>query len=176
MNYGGIGAVIGHEISHGFDDQGSKYNGDGVLASWWTDTDRKEFEARTTKLVAQFDAYEALPGPACERQVHAGRRTIGDLSGMAISLKAYHISLEGKPAPVLDGFTGDQRFFWASRRSGAASTGTACCARRCSPTSTRRRCSASSARRATTMPGTKPSTLKPGDKLYIAPEDRVKLW
>jgi putative endopeptidase len=110
VNYGGIGAVIGHEMSHGFDDQGAKYDGNGVLRDWWTADDFKAFKARTDALSAQFDAYEALPG------LHViGANTLGediaDLAGITIAYKAYHLSLNGKPAPVLDGYTGDQRFF-----------------------------------------------------------------
>lgn len=114
VNYGGIGAVIGHEISHGFDDQGSKYDGDGQLKSWWTDADRKSFEQRTGMLVNQFNSFEALPGMHVNGQLTLGEN-IGDLSGLTVALKAYHLSLDGKPAPVLNGFTGDQRFFlsWA---------------------------------------------------------------
>jgi putative endopeptidase len=110
VNYGGIGAVIGHEIGHGFDDQGSKYDGAGVLQSWWTDEDRKAFETRTAALGGQFDAYEGLPGLHVNGKLTMGEN-IGDLSGINIALQAYHISLGGKPAPVLDGFTGDQRYF-----------------------------------------------------------------
>jgi putative endopeptidase len=110
VNYGGIGAVIGHEIGHGFDDQGSKYDGQGILQSWWTDEDRKAFEARTGSLGAQFDSYEGLPGLHVNGKLTMGEN-IGDLSGINIALQAYHISLGGKAAPVLDGFTGDQRFF-----------------------------------------------------------------
>jgi putative endopeptidase len=110
VNYGGIGAVIGHEISHSFDDQGSKYNAKGELENWWTPADRKNFDARTKMLVDQYDTYEPLP------DLHIiGKNTLGennaDLAGLTIALKAYHISLHGQPAPVLDGFTGDQRFF-----------------------------------------------------------------
>ena len=110
VNYGGVGAVIGHEISHGFDDQGSKFDGAGTLRSWWTDEDRKSFDARTSMLGAQFDSYEGLPGLHVNGKLTMGEN-IGDLSGITIALKAYHISLGGKDAPVLDGFTGDQRFF-----------------------------------------------------------------
>ena len=110
VNYGGIGAVIGHEISHGFDDQGSKYNGDGALESWWTDEDRKNFEAKTTALVKQYDAYEPLPGLHVNGAVTLGEN-IADNAGIAIAYKAYHISLGGKPAPILGGLTGDQRFY-----------------------------------------------------------------
>ena len=110
VNYGAIGAVIGHEISHGFDDQGSKYDGKGVFQDWWTKEDRANFDARTGALVKQYDTYEPLPG------LHViGKNTLGeniaDNAGLAIALKAYHVSLNGKPAPVLDGYTGDQRLY-----------------------------------------------------------------
>ena len=110
VNYGGIGVVMGHEIGHGFDDQGSKYTGLGVLESWWTDEDRKNFEARVANLGAQFDSYEELPGLHVNGKLTMGEN-IGDLSGLTIALQAYHFSLAGRPAPVLDGFTGDQRYF-----------------------------------------------------------------
>jgi putative endopeptidase len=125
VNYGGIGAVIGHEISHGFDDQGSKYPGGGILQSWWTDADRKAFEKRVAALGAQYDSYEPLPGLHVNGKLTMGEN-IGDLSGIAIALKAYRISLEGKPAPALEGVTGDQRFFlsygqiWRSKYRDAA--------------------------------------------------------
>jgi predicted metalloendopeptidase len=120
VNYGGIGAVIGHEIGHGFDDQGSKFDGDGTLKSWWTDADRKAFEERTRQLIAQYDAYEPIPGQHVNGALTIGEN-IGDLGGISIAYKAYKLSLGGKEAPVLDGFTGDQRFFigwaqvWASK-------------------------------------------------------------
>lgn len=110
VNYGGIGLVIGHEISHGFDDQGSKYTGSGNLESWWTTEDRTNFNSRTKMLVDQFDTYEPLPGLHVRGASTLGEN-IADLAGSSIALKAYRISLDGKPAPVLDGFTGDQRFF-----------------------------------------------------------------
>ncbi|MFS0716609.1 M13-type metalloendopeptidase [Arthrobacter sp. 1P04PC] len=117
VNYGGIGAVIGHEIGHGFDDQGSQYDGAGLLRNWWTEADRGAFEALTSKLVAQFDALS--PAEASGRHVN-GKLTlgenIGDLGGLTIAYKAYLISLGGREAPVLDGLTGEQRFFasWAA--------------------------------------------------------------
>jgi predicted metalloendopeptidase len=110
VNYGGIGAVIGHEISHGFDDQGSKYDGDGNLKNWWTDSDRAAFEKLANALVAQYDAYEALPGKTVQGRLTLGEN-IADLSGMAIAYKAYKMSLGGKEGPVMDGYTADQRFF-----------------------------------------------------------------
>ncbi|MBI2380348.1 MAG: M13 family metallopeptidase [Gammaproteobacteria bacterium] len=113
-NYGGIGAVIGHEISHGFDDQGSQYDGDGNLKNWWSEADAKAFKALTTKLVAQYAAYEPLPGKKVNGELTLGEN-IADLSGSAIAYKAYKLSLNGQPAPVIDGLSGDQRFFagWA---------------------------------------------------------------
>ncbi|MCH8857427.1 MAG: M13 family metallopeptidase, partial [Proteobacteria bacterium] len=110
VNYGGIGGVIGHEISHGFDDQGSQFDGDGALRNWWSDADRKAFEAVTSKLVAQYDAYEPLPGKHVNGRLTLGEN-IADLSGLQIAYKAYQRSLGGKPAPVIDGLTGAQRFF-----------------------------------------------------------------
>lgn len=114
VNYGGIGAVIGHEISHHFDDQGSKYDADGRLASWWSEEDRTAFKSLSDKLIAQYDAYEPLPGEHVQGALTLGEN-IGDLAGLAIAYDAYQASLGGKPAPVIDGVTGDQRFFmgWA---------------------------------------------------------------
>ena len=110
VNYGGIGAVIGHEIGHGFDDSGSTFDGDGVLRDWWTDADKAEFKTRTAKLIAQYDSYEALEGLNVNGEFTLGEN-IGDLGGISIALKAYQLSLEGKEAPILDGFTGEQRVF-----------------------------------------------------------------
>lgn len=117
VNYGGIGAVIGHEIGHGFDDQGSQYDGSGLLRNWWTEDDRAAFEALTSKLVAQFDALSpaAAPGHNVNGKLTLGEN-IGDLGGLTIAYKAYLISLDGQEPPVLDGLTGVQRFFasWAA--------------------------------------------------------------
>ncbi len=110
VNYGGIGAVIGHEISHGFDDEGSKYDGDGNLRNWWTETDRKSFEELTGKLVAQYESYEPLPGRKLNGKLTLGEN-IADLSGMAIAYKAYMLSLGPDGAKTLDGYTPGQRFF-----------------------------------------------------------------
>ncbi|MDQ0923495.1 putative endopeptidase [Pseudarthrobacter sp. W1I19] len=117
VNYGGIGAVIGHEIGHGFDDQGSQFDGGGALRNWWTEEDRKAFEQLTAKLVAQYDALSpyAAPGHNVNGRLTLGEN-IGDLAGLAIAYKAYLISLDGKEPEVLDGLTGQQRFFasWAA--------------------------------------------------------------
>lgn len=110
VNYGAIGAVIGHEISHGFDDQGSQFDGDGKLRNWWTDDDRKAFDAIGARLVAQYEGYEPIPGKHLNGKLTLGEN-IADLSGLQIAYKAYLRSLGGKPAPVIDGYTGEQRFF-----------------------------------------------------------------
>ena len=118
-NYGGIGAVIGHEIGHGFDDQGAKYDGDGNLVDWWTDQDRTEFGSRTKKLIEQYDAYVPRDlqgrGDAHVNGAFTVGENIGDLGGLSIALLAYRLSLGGKEAPVIDGLTGVQRvlFGWA---------------------------------------------------------------
>jgi putative endopeptidase len=111
-NYGGIGAVIGHEIGHGFDDQGSKYDGDGNMVDWWSDEDRSKFEELTAVLVKQFDALS----PASTPDIHVNGaftlgENIGDLGGLAIAYKAWKLALQGEESPVIDGLTGEQRFF-----------------------------------------------------------------
>ena len=116
VNYGGIGAVIGHEIGHGFDDQGSKYDGDGALNNWWTDSDRAAFEERTKALISQYDAL--IPEEAPDVNVNGALtigENIGDLGGLTIAYKAYQISLQGKPSPVVDGMSGEKRLMlsWA---------------------------------------------------------------
>jgi len=175
VNYGGVGAVIGHEISHGFDDQGSKFDGGGILRSWWTDEDRKNFEARVSMLGAQYDSYEGLPGLHVNGKLTMGEN-IGDLSGLTISLKAYHISLGGKDAPVLDGFTGDQRFFlsfgqiWRSKYRDAQMRQQVL-SNPHSPPQFR----VDGATR--NMDGWYNAfNVQPGDKYYLAPDTRVKLW
>ncbi len=114
VNYGGIGGVIGHEMGHGFDDQGSKSDAHGIQRNWWTPEDRKRFEERTRALVAQYNQYEPIPGQHVNGQLTLGEN-IGDLGGVSISLYAYHMALDGRTPPVLDGYDGDQRFFmgWA---------------------------------------------------------------
>lgn len=110
VNYGSIGAVIGHEIGHGFDDKGSTFDGDGVLRNWWTDEDRAEFEARTANLVEQYSQFKPFEDLAVNGEFTLGEN-IGDLGGLSIALRAYELSLDGKEAPVIDGFTGVQRVF-----------------------------------------------------------------
>jgi putative endopeptidase len=114
VNYGAIGAVIGHEISHGFDDQGRRSDGDGNLRDWWTPQDASAFESRADRLVEQYGGYEPLQGMPINGRLTLGEN-IGDLSGLAVAYDAYRHSLGGRPAPVIGGLTGDQRFFlgWA---------------------------------------------------------------
>ncbi|HUP88764.1 MAG TPA: M13 family metallopeptidase, partial [Longimicrobiales bacterium] len=175
VNYGGIGSVIGHEISHGFDDQGRKSDGDGNLRDWWTADDAKKFEERAVKLGAEYEAVSLLPGMKINGRQTMGEN-IGDLSGMAVALRAYHMSLKGKQAPVIDGFTGDQRFFmgWAQVWR----------------FKTRDEALRNQLLTDSHSPGMVRSYLpmtnidawynafgvKPGDKLYKAPEERVKIW
>jgi len=175
INYGAIGAVIGHEISHGFDDQGRKSDGDGNLRDWWTAEDAKAFEARATKLGAQLDAYTPLPGMKINPRLTMGEN-IGDLSGVEVAYRAYKISLKGKPAPVIGGFTGDQRFFmgWAQVwrfKSRDEALRNQLLTDSHSPGQYR-----------AFVPLTnidafyEAFNVKPGDKLYRAPADRVRIW
>jgi putative endopeptidase len=174
-NYGAIGAVIGHEISHGFDDEGSQFDGDGKLRNWWTADDRKAFEAITSKLDAQYSAYEPLPGVHVKGKLTMGEN-IADLSGLQISYKAWKLSLGGTPSPVIDGLTGDQRFYygfsqaWREKDRDEAML-----------------------HLVTTNPHSPPEfradgasinsdgfheafATKPGDKMWKAPADRIRLW
>ena len=176
-NYGGIGAVIGHEIGHGFDDQGAKYDGDGNMVDWWTDSDRTEFGKRTTALIEQYNEFEpkALPGHKVNGEFTIGEN-IGDLGGLSIAVAAYEISLEGKDAPVLDGLSGLQRVFfgwsqvWRTKARDAEAI-----------------------RRLAVDPHSPPEfrcngvvrnldsfheafDVRPGDALYLDPGKRVKIW
>lgn len=175
VNYGGIGAVIGHEISHGFDDQGSKFDAMGVLRNWWTPEDRKNFEAKTNVLVAQYNEYVPIEGLHVNGKLTLGEN-IGDLSGLTISTAAYHRSLRGRRAPVLDGFTGDQRLFlgfaqiWREKaREGYLR---------------QRVISNPHSPPVFRVDGTVRNVddwyaafqLQPGDKYYLAPDARVHLW
>lgn len=116
VNYGAIGTTIGHEMGHGFDDQGSKSDANGIKRNWWTDEDRTKFEARTKVLGQQFSSYEPIEGQFIDGDFTMGEN-IGDLGGLQVSYRAYQLSLKGKPAPVINGYTGDQRFFLAYAQS-----------------------------------------------------------
>ena len=112
VNYGAIGAVIGHEMGHGFDDQGSKSDANGVQRNWWTDEDRARFEERATKLAEQYSQYEPIEGNFVDGRFTLGEN-IGDLGGLSMAYHAYKLSLNGQEDEVIDGLTGDQRFFLA---------------------------------------------------------------
>ena len=175
VNYGGIGAVIGHEISHGFDDQGRTVDGDGVLRDWWTAEDATKFEQRTGVLGAQFDAAEPLPGVHINGRLTMGEN-IGDLGGLLVALDAYHLSLNGRSAPVVDGLSGDQRFFlgwaqvWREKIRDAA-------LQQQLATDPH---SPGEARAALNLRNVdawyQAFNVQPGEKAYVAPEDRARIW
>jgi len=174
VNYGGIGAVIGHEISHHFDDQGSRYDPQGRLSDWWTPQDVERFKALTGKLVEQYNAYEPIPGANINGALSLGEN-IADLAGTRVAYDAYKLSLGGQPAPVIDGTTGDQRFFlgwaqvWRTKYRDAALrqqlvTGPH------SPGHFRMNV-------VRNHEGWYDAFgVKPDDKLYLSPEARVKIW
>ncbi len=175
INYGGIGGVIGHETSHGFDDQGRKSDGAGVLTDWWTTEDNTKFNVQRDKLGAQYSAFEPYPGAHVQGGLTMGEN-IGDMGGLSLALDAYHASLHGRPAPVIDGLTGDQRVFlgWAQVW--------------------REKIREDALRQRLVSDPHSPAVyrvngtirniagwydafdVKPGDKLYVAPEDRVHIW
>lgn len=175
VNYGGIGAVIGHEIGHGFDDQGSAFDGTGTLKNWWTPQDLAAFKKRTSALVAQYNSFKAFPDLNVNGEFTLGEN-IGDLGGLSIAIKAYKATLNGKEAPVMDGFTGMQRVFlgwgqvWAEKireealRSQIANDPHSPALFRVNGT-------------VRNIPEFYEAfNVKPGDSLYLAPEQRVKIW
>ena len=173
-NYGSIGAVIGHEVSHGFDNLGSEFDAEGRLRNWWTKDDAAHFKAATDKLVAQYDAYEALPG------LHlSGKQTLGeniaDVAGLQAAYTAYHKSLGGKPAPVIDGLSGDERFFlafaqaWRAKQRDAALR-----AQVIGDGHAPARWRALTVRNIDAWYQT--FKVPEGAKLYLKPEERVKIW
>ena len=173
-NYGSIGAVIGHEVSHGFDNLGSEFDAEGRLRNWWTKDDAAHFKAATDKLVAQYDAYEALPG------LHLnGKQTLGeniaDVAGLQAAYTAYHKSLGGKPAPVIDGLTGDERFFlafaqaWRAKQRDAALR-----AQVIGDGHAPARWRALTVRNIDAWYDT--FKVADGQKLFLKPEQRVKIW
>ncbi len=175
INYGGIGGVIGHEIGHGFDDQGRKSDGDGVLRDWWTAEDAAKFQAQADKLGAQYSAFEPFPGVHVNGKLTMGEN-IGDMAGLTLALDAYHVSLQGKPSPVLDGFTGDQRVYlgWAQVWRGKTRDDALKQQIASDPHSPGYYRVNGTIRN---QPGWYSAfDVKPGDKLYVAPEDRVKIW
>ena len=175
VNYGGIGAVIGHEISHGFDDSGSQSDGDGNLRNWWTKEDKENFSKLTNALVAQYDAYSPLPGYNVNGKLTLGEN-IADNSGLAIAYKAYQISLGGKPAPVIDGYSGDQRLFmgWAQVWRGKARDAETIRLLSIDPHSP---AEVRGNAPLTNLPGFYSAFgVKEGDRMYVAPEKRTTIW
>ncbi|HTY02431.1 MAG TPA: M13-type metalloendopeptidase [Rhodocyclaceae bacterium] len=175
VNYGGIGAVIGHEISHGFDDEGSQYDDDGNLRDWWTKADHAKFDARTKVLVAQYSAFSPVPGYNVNGELTLGEN-IADNSGLAIAYKAYRISLAGKPAPVIDGLTGDQRFClgFAQVWRGKARDAEAIRLIKIDPHSPPQFRADGTLRN---LPAFYSAFgVKAGDKMYLPPAERVKIW
>jgi predicted metalloendopeptidase len=175
VNYGAIGAVIGHEISHGFDDQGRKYDGAGNLRDWWTGDDEERFKQRAGKLVAQYAAFSPLEGMKVNGELTLGEN-IGDLSGLAVAFKAFELSRNGKPPVVIDGFTDEQRFFlgWSQvwrRKYRDEELRSRLLTDPHSPSEYRTNgvvTNMSEFHRA--------FDLKPGDRLYRQPEERVEIW
>jgi len=176
VNYGEIGATIGHEISHGFDDQGSKYDAYGALKNWWTQADRKNFDARTDALAKQYDQYEPLPGLHINGRLTLGEN-IADLAGLVIAYKAYHIALGGKPAPVLNGYTGDQRFYIAYSQSWRQfNRDGRLRARLLSNSHSPENYRVNGVVRNDDGWYAAFPEIKPGDKYYLPPDQRVHLW
>ncbi len=175
VNYGGIGAVIGHEMGHGFDDQGAKSDGNGNQRDWWTDSDKAAFKVKTNALVAQYDKFEPLEGLHVNGKLTLGEN-IGDLTGITMAYAAYKKSLNGKVAPVIDGYTGDQRFFLSYGQIWQAKS--------------RDKALRNQVKTDPHSPGTYRANgivrnfdawyeafdVQPGDALYLAPEKRVKIW
>jgi predicted metalloendopeptidase len=175
VNYGGIGAVIGHEMGHGFDDQGRKSDGDGVQRDWWTPEDAKAYEARAKALADQYSEFEPLPGENLDGRLGLGEN-IGDLTGVTMAYDAYKRSLNGKEAPVIDGFTGDQRFFmawaqvWAIKWKEAALSAQI----KNGPHSPGEFRANGIVRNL--QPWYDAFNVTPEHEMYLPPEDRVKIW
>jgi predicted metalloendopeptidase len=175
VNYGAIGAVIGHEISHGFDDQGAQYDGDGNLRDWWTKADQKAFKGLADRVVAQYSAYSPLPNYKVNGELTLGEN-IADISGVAVAYKAYKLSLKGKKAPVIDNLTGDQRFYMGFGQVWRGKY--------------REQEQINRIKTDPHAPGMYRANgtvvnqngfyqafgVKPGDKMYVAPKDRIVIW
>jgi putative endopeptidase len=175
VNYGAIGAVIGHEITHAFDDTGRQFDQDGELRDWWQAADASRFNGEAAKLAAQYDTFDGLPGAKVNGKLTLGEN-IGDQGGLKIALDAYRATLRGKPAPVIDGYTGDQRFFLSFGQSWKAKI----------RDETMKMILVSDVHSPARwrVDGTLRNIddwytafgVKPGDKLYLAPADRVRVW
>jgi putative endopeptidase len=175
VNYGAIGAVIGHEMGHGFDDQGSKSDAEGVQRNWWSDEDRARFDARTAQLAAQYDAYEAVPGTFVDGEFTLGEN-IGDLGGLNVAYHAYRLSLNGKEPPVIDGLTGDQRFFLAFAQvwRGITREETLVARLKSDPHSPNRFRANGTVRNMDAW--YEAFDVQPDDALYLPPDQRVSIW
>ncbi|QNM83183.1 M13 family metallopeptidase [Sphingomonas sabuli] len=173
-NYGAIGAVIGHEISHSFDNNGALFDASGRLRNWWTPADFQRFQAAGTALAAQYDAYEALPGLRVNGKLTLGEN-IADVAGLGAAYDAYRASLGGKEAPVIDGFTGDQRFFIAYGQAWASKLREETMRQRVLTNG-----HAPGQFRALTVRNLAPwyaaFGVQPGQRLFLKPEERVKVW
>ncbi len=177
VNYGGIGAVIGHEMGHGFDDQGSKYDATGALENWWAESDRKEFDALGDKLAAQYDAFCPYDeGKTCVNGRFTLGENIGDVGGLSMAYRAYRMSLDGKEAPVIDGLTGDQRFFlaWAQVWRSAQREATGRQRLLTDPHSPEEFRTNGAVRNHDAW--YKAFNVTPDDALYLPPEERVRIW
>jgi predicted metalloendopeptidase len=174
-NYGGIGSVIGHEISHAFDDQGSRFDGEGNLRNWWTADDRSRFDAKTRSLVAQYDAFSPLPGYHVNGGLTLGENA-ADNAGLAIAIRAYRLSRKGCPAPVIDGFGGEQRLFisfaqiWHDKVRDAARIERL----KVDPHSPGQFRANGTLRNQNAFDDA--FGVKPGEAMYLPPEQRISLW
>jgi putative endopeptidase len=175
INYGAAGAIIGHELTHGFDDEGRKIDAAGALRDWWAPADAKSFEARAARLGAQYSAFSPVPGAHVNGALTMGEN-IADLGGVTLALDAYHASLKGKPAPVIDGLTGDQRVFlgWAQAWRGKVSDAYVKKQVVSDPHSPRQFRVNGVVRNIDAWYAA--FHVQPGDKLYVAPKDRVHIW
>ena len=175
VNYGAIGAVIGHEISHGFDDQGAKYDGEGNLRDWWTDSDKAEFEKRTKKLSKQYSAFKPFDDASVNGDLTLGEN-IGDLGGLTVAFHSYLLSLNGKKSTIIDGFTGEQRFFigwsqvWRQKYRDQALRNRLLT----DPHSPSKYRAFGTPRNVEAF--YKAFNIMPSDKMYLKPQDRVKIW
>jgi predicted metalloendopeptidase len=174
MDYGAIGAIIGHEISHSFDDQGAQFDAEGRLQNWWTDADRKQFEAASAQLVKQYDAYAVFPDLSVNGKLTISEN-IADVAGLAVAYDGYRLALGGQPAPMVAGLSGDQQFFVSFAQSWRAKVREAALRQQVvtdghAPDEFR----AASARNLDAWYAA--FDVKPGQKLYLAPPDRVQVW
>ncbi|MBV9620653.1 MAG: peptidase M13, partial [Gammaproteobacteria bacterium] len=172
---GAIGAVIGHEMGHGFDDQGSKSDASGVLRTWWLPADTAAFTRLGDRLVAQYDQYETLPGVHVNGRLTLGEN-IGDLSGLTVAHAAYELSLHGKKPPIIDGLTGDQRFFCALAQSWRGKAGEDYIRNQATsdPHSYRKFRVNGPIRNVDAWYSA--FEVQPTDKLYLPPEKRARIW